>query len=138
MVLQVSKNIMATEIDKLTEADFRKVVKEKMETESVSTPVRQRTPEIVEIDLHINELIDSSAGLSNSEILQIQKDKVESEMKQAIQTGVKKIVFIHGLGQGVLKQEVISLLKTKFRKYFFQDASFKEYGYGATMVILRK
>jgi dsDNA-specific endonuclease/ATPase MutS2 len=83
-------------------------------------------------------LLDNSAGLSNNQILEIQKEKVESEMKLAIQTGVKKIVFIHGVGQGVLKQEVINLLKTKFKKYYFQDASFKEYGYGATMIILRK
>jgi dsDNA-specific endonuclease/ATPase MutS2 len=101
-------------------------------------PARKRTPEIVEVDLHINELIDKPEGLSNSEMLKIQKEKVESEMKQAIQTGVKKIVFIHGIGQGVLKQEVVNLLKTKFRKYSFQDASFQEYGYGATMVILKK
>lgn len=59
-------------------------------------------------------------------------------MRAAIQSGVKRIVFIHGVGQGVLKQEVTKLLKTKFSKYYFQDASFKEYGYGATMVILRR
>jgi dsDNA-specific endonuclease/ATPase MutS2 len=76
--------------------------------------------------------------LSNTQILEIQKERVESEMKSAIQSGVKKIVFIHGVGQGVLKQEVINLLKSKYKKYYFQDASFKEYGYGATMVILRR
>lgn len=138
MVLQITKNILATEIDKLTEDDFQKVVKEK-EAESVVEKVStKRTSEIVEVDLHINELIDNAAGLSNHEILEIQKEKVESEIKQAVQTGVKKIVFIHGVGQGVLKQEVINLLKSKYRKYYFQDASFKEYGYGATMVILRR
>jgi dsDNA-specific endonuclease/ATPase MutS2 len=42
------------------------------------------------------------------------------------------------VGQGVLKQEIAKLLKSKFPKYIFQDASFKEYGYGATMVILRR
>jgi len=63
---------------------------------------------------------------------------VESEMQSAIRSGVKRIVFIHGVGQGVLKQEVASLLSKKFKKYYFQDASFKEYGYGATMVILRR
>jgi dsDNA-specific endonuclease/ATPase MutS2 len=82
--------------------------------------------------------VDNAQGLSNHEILEIQKEKVETEIKAAVQTGVKKIVFIHGVGQGVLKQEVINLLKSKFRKYYFQDASFKEYGYGATMVIIRK
>lgn len=138
MVLQISPNIFTTEIDKLTEADFQKVVAEKEQetTEEKITP--KRTSDIVEVDLHINELLDNSAGLSNSEILTIQKEKVESEMKAAIQSGVRKIVFIHGIGQGVLKQEVVNILKSKFRKYYFQDASFKEYGFGATMVILRK
>ena len=138
LILQITRNILTTEIDKLTEEDFKKLVQGKEEKPAPEKPVQKRTEEIVEVDLHINELLDNSAGLSNSEILEIQKEKVESEMKLAIQSGVKKIIFIHGLGQGVLKQEVINLLKTKFKKYYFQDASFKEYGYGATMVILRK
>jgi len=138
LILQISRNILTTEIDKLTEDDFKKLVHEKEDKPATKKLAQKRTEDIVEIDLHINELLDNSAGLSNYEILEIQKEKVESEMKLAIQTGVKKIVFIHGLGQGVLKQEVINLLKTKFKKYYFQDASFKEYGYGATMVILRK
>jgi len=138
MVLQITQNILSTEIDKLTEADFQEMVKEKLQEPVVEKVTTKRTAEIVEIDLHINELIDNAEGLSNGQILEIQKDRVESEMKWAIQTGVKKIVFIHGVGQGVLKQEVLTLLKSKFRKYYFQDASFKEYGYGATMVILRK
>jgi DNA-nicking Smr family endonuclease len=138
MVLQITPNIFSTEIDKLTEADFQKVVAEKNQEPVTEKIQPKRTSEIIEIDLHINELLDNSAGLSNSEILALQIEKVESEMKLAIQSGVRKIVFIHGIGQGVLKQEVINLLKSKFRKYYFQDASFKEYGFGATMVILRK
>lgn len=138
MTLQISQNILSIEMDRLTGEDFQKVVKEKMDVSSEVKTVQKRNDEIIEVDLHINELIDSTGGLSKSEIIQIQKDKVESEMKLAIQGGVKKIVFIHGIGQGVLKQEVTNILKTKFKKYFFQDASFQEYGYGATMVILRR
>ena len=138
MVLQITANIQSTEMDKITEADFQKMVHEKMDKPVDEKPVRARTPELIEIDLHINELIDNTGGLSNGEILEIQKDKVESEMKAAIQTGIKKIVFIHGVGQGVLKQEVLNLLKTKYKKYYTQDASFREYGFGATMVILRR
>ncbi|HYQ56574.1 MAG TPA: Smr/MutS family protein, partial [Draconibacterium sp.] len=92
----------------------------------------------VVIDLHITELLDDSEGLSNREMLEIQMEAVESEMNLAIKNHAKRIVFIHGVGQGVLKQEVTNLLKRNFKKYYFQDASFKEYGYGATMVILRK
>jgi dsDNA-specific endonuclease/ATPase MutS2 len=49
----------------------------------------------------------------------------------------KKIVFIHGIGNGTLKQRVHSELKSKYKKYYEQDASFKEYGWGATMVTIR-
>jgi hypothetical protein len=138
LVYQITENILHTEIDKLTEDDFRKVVKakEKPVTE-VQTPKPKET-EIAEVDLHIHELIDNSAGLTNKEILEIQMDKVENEMRTAIQNRIKRIVFIHGVGQGVLKQEIAKRLKAKFPKYVFQDASFKEYGYGATMVIIRK
>jgi hypothetical protein len=141
MELQITKNIFTAELDKLTEEDFKKVIREKEErkTETKAEAKKwKRTLDIVEIDLHINELIDSAKGLSNREILEIQKDKVESEMRIAIKESVKRVVFIHGVGQGILKQEVANLLKSKFKKYRFQDASFKEYGYGATLVILRR
>ncbi len=137
-ILQITNDVLSTELDKLTQNDFRKIVREKEAKPIVKKQPRKRTPEIVEIDLHINELLDDTKGLSNREILGIQMDKVESEMRSAIQTGVKRIVFIHGVGQGILKQEVGNMLKSKFKKYQFQDASFKEYGYGATMVILRR
>jgi DNA-nicking Smr family endonuclease len=138
LILQITKNILSTELDKLTQSDFKKVVREKEGRPRIKKQVQKRTAEIVEIDLHINELLDNSEGLSNRDILGIQTDKVASEMKLAIQSGAKKIVFIHGVGQGVLKQEVANLLKSKFKKYYYQDASFKEYGYGATMVTIRK
>jgi hypothetical protein len=112
---------------------------QKRETDKpVSPEKKEKSPELVEVDLHINELIESTAGLSNGEMVEIQMKKAESELGLAIQNGTKRIVFIHGVGQGVLKQELAKLLKTRYPKYYFQDASFREYGYGATMVILRK
>ncbi len=138
MVLQITPNIINTELDKLTTNDLQKVIEIKETEPEQKVTVKKKPVETVEVDLHIQELLDNTTGLSNKEMLDIQLDKVESEMKAAIQSHVKKIVFIHGLGQGVLKQEVAKLLKSKFPKYYFQDASFKEYGYGATMVILRK
>ena len=138
MVLQITPDILTAELDKLTDDDIQKVVKAK-EKETLGKAVAKKKPlDVVEVDLHIQELLDDATGLSNHEILQIQLEKVESEMSAAIRSRVKRIVFIHGLGQGVLKQEVAKLLKSKFPKYYFQDASFKEYGYGATMVILKR
>jgi len=138
MVFQITENLLNTEINKLTDDDFKKVVKAKEQKPAEQKPQRRRDDEIIEVDLHISELLDNPAGLSNKEIMDIQLDKVKSEMHSAIQSQAKRIVFIHGVGQGVLKQEVARLLKSKFPKYRFQDASFKEYGYGATMVMLRR
>lgn len=138
MIFQITENLLSTEINKLTDDDFQKVVKAKEQKPIEKKPQRRRDDEIIEVDLHINELLDNPAGLSNKEILDIQLEKVESEMRSAIQARAQRIVFIHGVGQGVLKQEVAKLLKSKFSKYRFQDASFKEYGYGATMVMLRR
>jgi dsDNA-specific endonuclease/ATPase MutS2 len=137
-VLKITSDTFQTELDKLTQDDFKKVVKAKETAEAPKRKERKRNAEEVVIDLHITELLDDAEGLSNREILDLQMETVESEMNLAIKNHAKRIVFIHGVGQGVLKQEVTNLLKRKFKKYYFQDASFKEYGYGATMVILRK
>ncbi|SHJ29468.1 Smr domain-containing protein [Tangfeifania diversioriginum] len=138
MIFQITENLLNTEINKLTDDDFRKVVKSKEQKTVKKKPERRRDEEIIEVDLHIHELLDNPAGLSNKEILDIQLEKVKNEMQSAIQSRAIRIVFIHGVGQGVLKQEVAKLLKSKYPKYTFQDASFKEYGYGATMVMLRR
>jgi len=91
-----------------------------------------------EVDLHIQELVDSASGLSNKEMLDIQMERFRSEMEKAVHDGTKKIVFVHGVGQGTLKNEIRRELETRYRKYDVQDASFREYGYGATMVILKR
>lgn len=140
MVFDLVTNVLQEEIDKLTEKDFKKVVETKnaQNRGEESPKAKKKQPELVEVDLHIEELIESSNGLSNHEILQLQLEKFHSEMKQAIDNKAHRIVFIHGVGNGVLKQEIHKKLKSTYAKYFFQDASFQEYGYGATMVILRR
>jgi len=139
-LLAVFNNLLDAELDKLTDDDLKKVValKEKQYGVREEKSSRRRDLDLVEVDLHINELVENTAGLSSHEILEVQIDRFNSEMQQAISDRVKRIVFIHGVGQGALKAEIINELKKRYKKYYFQDASFKEYGYGATMVILRK
>ncbi len=86
-----------------------------------------------EVDLHIEELVDKTNGLSNFEMLNIQLERFEKELDAAINKNMKKIVFIHGVGNGRLKQEIISILKTT-KEITFQDAPYKQYGFGATQV----
>lgn len=86
-----------------------------------------------EVDLHITELIENPEGLSNFEMLNIQLEKFENELDDAIYKNMKKIIFIHGVGNGRLKQEIVSRLN-KTKGVTFQDASYKDYGFGATQV----
>jgi hypothetical protein len=86
-----------------------------------------------EVDLHIEELIDNTSGLSSFEMLNIQLEKFEKELDQAMASGARKITFIHGVGNGRLKHEIVSVLKT-MKGVTFQDAPYKNYGFGATQV----
>lgn len=91
---------------------------------------------IVEIDLHIGELVDTTAGMNNSDMLNLQLDTVRKTMAQHLRRKGQKIVFIHGKGEGVLRKAVIELLKKEYPKAELQDASFREYGFGATLVTI--
>jgi hypothetical protein len=95
-----------------------------------------RKGDTLEIDLHIHELLDDIKGLSNGEMFKIQMDKFHRTIDENKQIKGLRIVFIHGVGNGTLKNEIIRELKTTYRSLYYQDASFKEYGYGATMVIV--
>jgi len=92
---------------------------------------------VVEVDLHINELLDTTAGMSNTEMLNIQLAKFRETVEQYKSKRGQKIVFIHGKGEGVLRNAILQELKTKYKNFPYQDASFKEYGFGATMVTIK-
>ena len=93
--------------------------------------------EILEIDLHINELLDDTRGMGNAEILNYQLDKFREVMERYKTKREQKIVFIHGKGDGVLRKALIDELKRKYSNCRYQDASFQEYGFGATMVTIK-
>ena len=91
----------------------------------------------VVVDLHINALLDSTAGMTPSDILNYQLEKVRNTIFEYKTQKGKKIVFIHGKGEGVLRQAVIHELRYRFKNMPYQDASFQEYGYGATQVTIK-
>jgi len=98
---------------------------------------KEKTSPVIEVDLHIHQLLDSTAGMSNTDMLTVQLDKFRQTMEENKSKKGQKIVFIHGKGEGVLRNAVLSELKLKYKNYPVQDASFKEYGFGATMVTVR-
>lgn len=132
------KNELEQKMEALSERETRAIIREK-EAGSVQPEKkakRKSTPELLEVDLHIHELIDSSNGLTNGEILQLQMDKFHAVMQENKSAKGRRLVFIHGVGNGVLKNEIRKQLERKYKGLAYQDASFKEYGYGATMVLI--
>ena len=89
------------------------------------------------VDLHASELLDTTAGMSAGDILEYQLDVFRRTLEQYKDRKGQKLVFIHGKGEGVLRQSIIHELNYKFKQYPYQDASFREYGYGATQVTIK-
>ena len=110
------------------------LLKEKITTEKTkkSNFIKDKNEIILEVDLHINQLIKSTRGLDNYDMLNLQLDTAKSKIEFAISKRISKVVFIHGVGEGVLKAELQSLLNRYPVKFY--DASYKKYGLGATEV----
>lgn len=89
------------------------------------------------VDLHANELLETTVGMSAGDILEYQLDVFRKVLDQYKSNKGQKIIFIHGKGEGVLRRAVIHELNYKYKQHLYQDASFREYGYGATQVIIR-
>ncbi|MDE7388216.1 MAG: DUF2027 domain-containing protein [Muribaculaceae bacterium] len=98
---------------------------------------RQQTadgPQVV--DLHIAELVDNLNGLTPTDMLARQVDEFHRHMRALKGKPGSKIVFIHGKGEGVLRHTILDQLRRYYPKCEAQDASFREYGFGATQITI--
>ena len=112
------------------------LLKEKINEKSLrkSLFTKQKKEVILEVDLHVNQLVKSTRNMDNFDMLNLQLDTAKRKIEFAISKRISKIVFIHGVGEGVLKGELLRLL-SKYPVKFY-DASYKKYGLGATEVYI--
>lgn len=105
----------------------------------ISQPIvkKKHIDSILEVDLHIDQLLDTTAGMSNSDMLKYQLETFNKVIQEHLNKKNQKIVFIHGKGDGVLRKAILDELKRKYKNCLSQDASFREYGFGATMVTIK-
>ena len=89
-----------------------------------------------EVDLHIGQLIDDYHLLDNDEMLRLQLDYFTRCMEGAFMNRIQEIIFIHGVGNGTLKNEIIKILKAFDNVHYF-EASLAKYGVGATEVFIK-
>lgn len=92
---------------------------------------------VPEFDLHIEKLIANFRGMSNYDILTLQLETAKRHVEFAIRNRIPKIVFIHGVGEGILKSELDFMLKN-YDQISFQDANYQKYGLGATEIYFRQ
>jgi hypothetical protein len=97
---------------------------------------KEPMPDTLEVDLHLDELTQQNIQLTPAAILALQTSRFHAAIEEAISKNLRRLVIIHGLGQGILKMQIRKELQEKYPQYIYQDASFKEYGFGATMVHL--
>ncbi|MCM1311623.1 MAG: DUF2027 domain-containing protein [Bacteroides sp.] len=122
-------------------AELKKAMYEKAEVDKPQRSAARATKKedknaVVEIDLHADELLETTAGMSAADIKEYQLNIFRRTMEEHIKEKGRRIVFIHGKGEGVLRSAIIAELKHKYKSCTYQDASFQQYGFGATMVII--
>ena len=98
---------------------------------------RQKDDGTLVIDLHADELLETTAGMNAADILHYQLDVIKKTMDENKKKKGQKIVFIHGKGEGVLRHALVHELNYRYKSCTYQDASFQEYGYGATQVTIK-
>ena len=145
MIRTLNSNDLKLAYEAISDEDIKSVKKQQQQSENYAKTLQNKfnvkttSSAIREVDLHIHELIDNPEGMSNAEMLSEQMEVFHRELANGLKdNNVKKMVFIHGVGAGTLKNELRKALQKDYPQLYFQDASFKEYGFGATLIILRR
>lgn len=122
-----------TSAEEIKEAMQPKAHPEKSPARKPSTQ-SHKADEPIEVDLHADHILETTAGMSPRDILDYQLQLFHDTMKVHLHHPGRRIVFIHGKGEGVLRSAIIDKLRRHYKGCIHQDASFREYGFGATMV----
>ena len=122
----------------LLQMDIGTVLSEKEQKKHSNTKrvkPKERILPAMEVDLHIHQLVPKSKYMSNYDILTIQMDTAKRQLEFAISKRIQRVVFIHGVGEGVLRSE-LEFLFGRYENLKFYDADYQKYGRGATEVYI--
>ena len=119
--------------DKISGIISQKEEKRQKKVKKVRSKDRNLPP--MEVDLHIHQLVNNHRRMSNYDMLTLQLDTAKRQLDFAISKRIQRIVFIHGLGEGVLRAELEFLFK-RYDNLKFYDADFQKYGHGAMEVYI--
>ncbi|MDT0557435.1 DNA mismatch repair protein MutS [Ichthyenterobacterium sp. W332] len=131
-------NEVSLETSLFKDTSLNSIIEEKessVKQQSKKLKPKDRAKPILTVDLHIHKLVDSVKNMTNHDMLNLQLNTAKRQLEFAIQKHIQKLVFIHGVGEGVLKMELETMLR-RYNNLKFYDADYKNYGYGATEVYI--
>tara|TARA_R110002111_G_C5919316_1_gene365777 strand:+ start:210 stop:773 length:564 start_codon:yes stop_codon:yes gene_type:complete len=136
LILQKSKHKLTNEL--FVNSTIDSVIREKEQPkrkQQKRIKAKERFEPTMEVDLHINQLVKSSKGMTNHDMLTLQLNTAQRQLEFAMKKRIQKVVFIHGVGEGVLKIE-LEYLFGRYNNVKFYDANYQKYGLGATEVYI--
>jgi|LZCG01.1.fsa_nt_gb hypothetical protein len=92
--------------------------------------------ETAEVDLHISALLENFSDMSNAEILNYQLSYLDRTLESALTHQYEKVTYIHGIGNGTLKNMIRKRIKETYPDFIIRNAPFSQYGNGAVEVLL--
>lgn len=95
-----------------------------------------KQPDEMVVDLHMEALLPGNTSVPPEEVLQYQLRTFRRVMTEQRKYRGKRVVFVHGKGEGVLKREIQNILKREFASCSFLEASYQRFSSGATMVLM--
>ncbi|MBT8321399.1 MAG: Smr/MutS family protein [Eudoraea sp.] len=116
-------------------AKVKKVKEQDRAKKKIVPRSKDRNVPKMEVDLHIHQLVPSTRGLSNYDMLNLQLETAKRQLEFAMRKRIQKVVFIHGKGAGVLQEE-LKYLFGRYDNLKYYDADYRKYGIGATEVYI--
>ncbi len=141
--LSFSKNEIVKDSSMFNKVAFEKIPvnkilsekKDKKKKRGVKIKSKFHNQSIMEVDLHIHQLVKSEKGMTSHDKKTLQLETATHKLEYAIKNKIQKVIFIHGVGDGTLKLELQYLLG-RYEHVNFYDANYKKYGFGATEVYI--
>ncbi|GHT73184.1 mannonate oxidoreductase [Bacteroidia bacterium] len=90
--------------------------------------------ELKVVDIRAVILRSQIGFLSEKDLLHVQRERAIAGIESLVNKQCKKCVLVYGIGSQEIKQDLQTLLSTKYPQLQSQDASQREYHYGAISV----
>jgi len=88
------------------------------------------------VDLHIETLAPKKKFAQQHEALLFQLEVLKKCIEAAIQKRKRKIIFVHGVGKGRLRQEMRYYIDHHYSSVEYFDGDYRNFGFGATEIII--